>query len=54
MALAAWHGVLLRAKVERRGDAPAMFARTLPVLLAGQARLPAGSQAGIDRRTSIG
>lgn len=33
IVLAAWHGVLLRAKVERRGDAPAMFARTLPLLL---------------------
>lgn len=33
--LSGWHGALLRAKVERRGDAPAMFARTLPLLLRG-------------------
>ncbi len=33
VVLAAWHGVLLRAKVERSGDAPATFARTLPLLL---------------------
>lgn len=35
IVLAAWHGVLLRAKVERSGNAPAMFARTLPLLLGG-------------------
>ena len=33
IVLGAWHGVLLRAKVERSGDAPAIFARTLPLLL---------------------
>lgn len=37
IALAAWHGVLLRAKVERDGTAPAMFARTLPLLLRSEA-----------------
>lgn len=34
--LSGWHDALLRAKVERRGDAPAMFARTLPLLLRGR------------------
>ena len=33
IVLSAWHGAMLRAKVERRGDAPAMFARTLHLLL---------------------
>lgn len=33
IALAAWHGVLLRAKVERHGGIPMMFARILPLLL---------------------
>lgn len=33
IVLGAWHGVLLRAKVERSGDGPAIFARTLPLLL---------------------
>lgn len=33
IVLAAWHGVLLRAKVERHGAIPTMFARTLPLLL---------------------
>lgn len=31
--LSAWHGALLRAKVQRSGDGPAIFARTLPLLL---------------------
>ena len=33
IVLSAWHGALLRAKVHRRGDAPSMFAKTLPLLL---------------------
>jgi TetR/AcrR family transcriptional repressor of nem operon len=33
IVLSGWHGALLRAKVEQRGDAPLMFARTLPLLL---------------------
>lgn len=33
IVLSGWHGALLRAKVERRGDVPLMFARTLPLLL---------------------
>lgn len=33
IVLSGWHGALLRAKVERRGDTPTMFARTLPLLL---------------------
>lgn len=33
IVLSGWHGALLRAKVEQGGDAPSMFARTLPMLL---------------------
>ncbi len=33
IVLSGWHGALLRAKVEQRGDIPLMFARTLPLLL---------------------
>lgn len=40
IVLAAWHGVLIRAKVERDGAVPTMFARTLPLLLRSEA--PAG------------
>lgn len=36
IVLSAWHGALLRAKVERSGEAPAIFARTLPLLLGGE------------------
>ena len=38
IVLAAWHGVLLRAKVERHGGIPTMFARTLPLLLQSSGR----------------
>ena len=33
VVLAGWHGALLRAKVERRGDAVMIFARAVPLLL---------------------
>ena len=33
IVLAAWHGTLLRAKVDQHGGSPTMFARTLPLLL---------------------
>ncbi len=33
IVLAGWHGVLLRAKVERRGEAVAVFTRSVPLLL---------------------
>lgn len=33
IVLASWHGALLRAKIERDGGVPTMFARTLPLLL---------------------
>ncbi len=33
IVIAAWHGTLLRAKVEQRGEVVAMFARSLPLLL---------------------
>ncbi len=35
IVLSGWHGALLRAKVERRGDAAIMFARSVPLLLRG-------------------
>ena len=35
--LAGWHGSLLRAKIEQRGDAPRRFAELVPLLLQGGA-----------------
>lgn len=35
IVVSGWHGTLLRAKVEKHGGAPSMFARTLPLLLTG-------------------
>lgn len=45
ITLSAWHGTLLRAKVDQRGDAPRMFARTLPVLLGKTSASDAGAAA---------
>ena len=42
IVLAAWHGALLRAKAERHGRLPTMFARTLPLLLRADATARTG------------
>ncbi len=40
VVLSAWHGALLRAKVERHGAVPDMLARALPLLLRADASGP--------------
>lgn len=40
VVLSAWHGALLRAKVERHGAVPDMLARALPLLLRSNASGP--------------